>query len=334
MRTPARDRPAPGRRGYSPTVHIYRWDLDRTYLDTDIHSVRGMVRAALEGPSDKRTIPGAAALLRGLIASDPSCRVSILSGSPTQLRDVLEQKLARDGVRVDQLILKDNLGNLRRGRFRAIRGQIGYKLPQLLKLRVGLGSLVHETLFGDDTEVDALVYRLYAEAVAGRVGEGELARVLEAGGAYPDAVEEALQALRRIGRGEAVQDIFIHVDLGRPLARYRLLGRQVVPVFSWFQAAVILWLRERLQPAHVVEVAKACMAEAGLDEVALGGLVQDLLRRQRMTREEVERLLGDAPGLEPVATAIRASSERLGRIPPLAPHRDPPDFLAFLRAAS
>ena len=230
--------------------------------------------------------------------------------------------------------MKDNLGNLRRGRFRAIRGQVGYKLPQLLKLRVGLGSGVKETLFGDDTEVDALVYRLYAEAVAGRVGEAELARVLEAGGAYADAIEEAMQALRRIGRAEAVQDIFIHADLARPLARYRLLGRQVVPVFSWFQAALLLWLRGRLQPAHVVEVAEACLAEAGLDEVALAGLVQDLLRRRRITREEVERLLEEAPGLAPVQPAIRTAGERLGRIPPQAPHRDPPDFLAFLRAAS
>ena len=46
--------------GYAGPVHVYRWDLDRTYLDTDIRSVRGMVRAALEQASEKRTIPGAA----------------------------------------------------------------------------------------------------------------------------------------------------------------------------------------------------------------------------------------------------------------------------------
>src|SRR5690606_14012409 len=123
---------------------IYRWDLDRTYLDTDITSVRGMVRAALEPAAEKRTIPGAGALLRGLITTDPACRVSVISGSPTQMREVLAEKLARDGVRVDQLVLKDNLGNLRRGRFRAIRGQVGYKLPQLFQLRIGLGSGVRE----------------------------------------------------------------------------------------------------------------------------------------------------------------------------------------------
>ncbi len=315
-------------------MHVYRWDLDRTYLDTDITSVRGMVRAALEPAADKRTIPGAAALLRALILTDPACRVTVISGSPTQMRDVLSEKLARDGVRVDQLVLKDNLGNLRRGRFRAIRGQVGYKLPQLFKLRVGLGAGVRETLFGDDTEVDALVYRLYAEAIAGRVNDAQVARVMQAGGAYPDAIEDALRALRRVGRSEAVEDIFIHADVGKPLARYRLLGRQVVPVFSWLQAAVLLWMRGRLAPSQVVEVTAACMADGPLDEHAVAGLLQDLVRRRRATVDEIHALLVAAPGLAPVAPAIRAALDHLGRVPDAVPHSDPPDFLGFLRAGT
>lgn len=313
-------------------MHVYRWDLDRTYLDTDIHSVRGMVRAAFEQASEKRTIPGAAALLRGLIAADPSCRVSVISGSPTQMRSVLMEKLARDGVRVDSLILKDNLRNIRKGRFRAVRGQLGYKLPKLLEQRVGLGSKVEETLFGDDTEVDALVYRLYAEAVAGRIGEGELSRVMVAGGAYTDAVEQAIAALRRIGRAEAVSDVFIHADVGVPLARYRLLGRQVVPVHSWLQAAVLLWARGRLRASHVVDVAEACMAEAGLDEEGVAGLLQDLVRRRRLLPDPLRVLLAEAPGLAPLVAPVERALGRLGRIPDVPDYADPPDFLGYLRA--
>ena len=84
-------------------MHVYRWDLDRTYLDTDIHSVRGLIRTALESASDKRTLPGAAALMRALTDADPSSRVFILSGSPTQMRDVLREKLTLDGVRFDRV---------------------------------------------------------------------------------------------------------------------------------------------------------------------------------------------------------------------------------------
>ena len=264
-------------------MHVYRWDLDRTYLDTDIDSVRSMIRHAFEPASRKRCIPGAPALLRALIQADGSARVAIVSGSPTQLRAVLEEKLALDGIRFDSLVLKDNLANLRRGRLRAVKEQVGYKLPKLLRQRVGLGPAVRETLFGDDSEVDALVYAVYADAVAGRVGEDELARVMEVAGAYDDAVQEAVGALRQIEPTDAVEDIFIHAERGTPLRRFHLLGPRVVPVFSWFQAALILWTRHRLPPAGVLDVARATVDDGGLSDQAMAGLVQDLVRRGLVT---------------------------------------------------
>jgi hypothetical protein len=45
------------------------------------------------------------------------------------------RKLKLDGVEFDELVLKDNLRNLVRGRFKAMRGQVGYKLPVLLESR-------------------------------------------------------------------------------------------------------------------------------------------------------------------------------------------------------
>jgi phosphoserine phosphatase len=122
--------------------------LDKTYLETDFSSIRGIVRSATEPAHAKRTVPGAAALVRALGAK-PEVRIAILSGSPTQLRDVLEEKLHLDGVRFDSLTLKDNLGNLRRGRLRAIKGQLGYKLPALLQARRDTEAGTTETLFGD-----------------------------------------------------------------------------------------------------------------------------------------------------------------------------------------
>ena len=46
---------------------------------------------------------------------------------------VLAAKLALDGVRYDEFVLKNNLRNIARGRFRALRAQIPYKLPALLE---------------------------------------------------------------------------------------------------------------------------------------------------------------------------------------------------------
>jgi len=313
-------------------MHVYRWDLDRTYLDTDIHSMRGLLRAAVETAAEKQNIPGSAALLRALVRHDPDARVVVLSGSPTQLRDVLMEKLALDGVRVDRLVLKDSLSSLKRGRLRAVTGQVGYKLPQLLKLREGLGPGVHETLFGDDSEVDALVYSVYADAIAGRLKGRELSRIMEAGGAYSDAVRDALASLDRVGHSDAVRDIFIRCDHRVRVAQFALLGPRVIPVFSWFQAALVLWHRKRLDATDVFNVARAIAEQARVPDVALAGLLQDIVRRHHLPPEAARAWLDDAIGLGPLASQLHRALDLLGD-PPQAPNwPSTPQYLAFLKA--
>jgi len=156
---------------------VYRWDLDKTYLRTEFDTVRDVVRTAFESPSHKRTVPGAAALLRELKATSPA-GIFILSGSPEQMRKVLEAKLRLDGVQWDAFQLKPSLRNLLRGRFRFLRDQVGYKLGSLLTSRAGMDGETDEVLFGDDAEADAFVYSLYADICAGRVGIETLMAVL------------------------------------------------------------------------------------------------------------------------------------------------------------
>lgn len=313
-------------------MHVYRWDLDKTYLDTDIHSMRGLVRAALEGAAEKRNVPGSASLLRALVEHDPACRVAILSGSPRQMRTVLEEKLALDGIRWDEMILKDSLGHIRRGRLRAVRSQVGYKLPALLRARAGMGPSVHETLFGDDSEVDALVYTLYAEALAGRLTEGELSRIMKAGDAYDEAVRTAVSAMGRLPRADAVEDIFIRLDRGVPPAWFRKLGSRVVPVFSWLQAALVLFKRERLGAELTARVVRASADEAGMDEHQLASHVQDIVRRHHVDAQDIRELLSQTRPLESASPAILQALDHLGRgsAPPRAPSH--PDYLGFLRA--
>lgn len=315
-------------------MHVFRWDLDRTYLATEIQSVRGLIRAALETADQKRNIPGAPALLRALIDADPACRVAILSGSPPQMRAVLEQKLALDGVRFDQLVLKDSLQSLRRGRVRAITNQLGYKLPKLLQMRVGLGAVVRESLFGDDSEIDALVYALYAAAISGQIDERELGRVMEAGGAYPESIEDAQRALRQLGRADAVEDIFILLERGnRSLGRFDLLGPRVTPVYSWFQAACILWTRGRIRPGGLGAVTRA-VADEGTTERGLASLLQDLVRRGRLSPEQVHEILAAHDDLAAIAPTARRALEHLGPTPAAPPPAGRPSWLSFLRATT
>src|SRR5688572_15757274 len=110
--------------------------------------MRDLVRTAFERADEKRTNPGAATLLREL--SRAGVAVHILSGSPEQMRRRLEDKLRLDGIRWDSFTLKPNLQNMLRLRFRALRDQLGYKLPALLVARTDGGEAIanmKETLF-------------------------------------------------------------------------------------------------------------------------------------------------------------------------------------------
>lgn len=274
-------------------MHIYRWDLDKTYLATDFDSFRGLLRSATEPAHAKRNVPGSAALVRALSANGQS-RIVVVSGSPTQMREVLAEKLRLDGVRYDELFLKDSVASLRRGRLRAIRGQFGYKLPLLLRGRVGLGPGVVETLFGDDAEIDALVYSVFADTVAGRVRPIELSRIMEASGAYADDIAAALDALAKIAPAEVVDRVFIHLDRGLPPSRFAVLGSRVVPVFSWFQAALVLFERGDLDAGSVLEVLREVLDGVNGRPDAVANLTQDIVRRGFVGSDAVERVLAQA----------------------------------------
>jgi len=309
-------------------MRVYRWDLDKTYLQTDFESVRGLVRSATEPAHRKVAVPGAAALMRAL-GAEPRNRITILSGSPTQLRDVLSEKLRLDGVRFDELVLKDSLGHFRRGRFRAIKGQFGYKLPALLQQRAGLGRAARETLFGDDAEIDALVYAVYADAVAGRLRPAEVSRIMEAAGAYPEPIEAALEGLSRLSRAEAVHRIFIRLERPRAPHAFAALGRRVVPVYSWWQAALVL-----LQDGHISGLAAgAVLAElvaAGADAFEVASLTQDIVRRGFVGGETLDGVEASGPWLDHARSALaRLPVPRVlgGREPPV----QAPDYISLVR---
>src|SRR5258705_10112563 len=179
--------------GEQPPRHTFRWDLDKTYLRTEFDSLKDLARSAIETAADKQAFPGATALLRAL--KQDGNRICIVSGSPTQMRQVLAAKLALDGIEYDEFVLKNNLKNILRGRFRALRAQIPYKLPAILRSRIGAAA-EHQTLFCDDAEADALIYCLYADLIAGRVSVADLERVLVASRAYEDDIGQILALAR------------------------------------------------------------------------------------------------------------------------------------------
>jgi hypothetical protein len=280
---------------------IARWDLDKTYLRTEFDTFSDLMRTALERPDQKRAVPGASILLREL--GETGAKIHILSGSPRQMRGQLEEKLRIDRVRWDDLTLKPNLQNLLRLRFRALRDQLGYKLPILLNARVSDqvvgegGERPREVLVGDDAEADAFVYSLYADVCAGRVDAGLLARVLRAGGVYRDQRDECLRLLPRIRRGPTVDRILIHLDRQSPPSRFDMYGSRLVPFYNYLQAAFVLCEDGRLPALGVLRTAAAFVVRHRFAAENLSRSYVDLLRRGHATGgclSDLSRALDDA----------------------------------------
>lgn len=284
---------------------IYRWDLDRTYLDTDIGSMRGLWRAATEPAASKGSILGAAELARGLLGARSDARLRFVSGSPVQMRRRLSEKLASDGLRVDRLVLKDNLGNLRKGRLHAVRAQMAYKLGVLVRERAEAPPVV-EMLFGDDSEADPAVYALYAALVAGEVGAEGLERALLADGAEKEEIRSVLAAHARWTGGPRVEAAWIRLDRQTPIAAFERLGPVLRPVHAWCQAAPALVDAGHLREADARGVLEVTSSRLGAR--ALAGLMQDAVRRGLATAASTRQL---SQGLAGSARAVGAAIEDL-----------------------
>ena len=287
-------------------THVFRWDLDKTYLRTEFDTLGDLVRSAMETAQDKQAYPGATALLRSLRHSHEH-RICIISGSPAQMRQVLAAKLALDGVEYDEFVLKNNLRNLARLRFRALRAQVPYKLPALLESRTGLLGTPPETLFGDDAEADAIIYCLYADILTGLVSMSELGRVLEAARAYEDQAARTLALAERVRRGDAVRRILIHLDRRSPTAGFRQFGPRLVPIFNYFQAALVLFEDRVLSAQQVLFVAREMLTSPEHTVPTLANSLQDLLRRGRVTRDCADALIS---GLQTAAAGAADDEAR------------------------
>jgi hypothetical protein len=326
--------------------HIARWDLDKTYLRTEFDTVRDLVRTAFETPEEKRTNPGASTLLREMVRAGVS--VHILSGSPEQMRRKLEDKLRLDGIQWDSFTLKPNLQNLLRLRFRAMRDQLGYKLPALVHARrlatpppPSDPGVRRETLFGDDAEADAFVYSLYADVLSGDVDAPLLARICERGRLYPDVAADLLEDVRQLERAPAVERVLIHLERQSPPDEFLVYGPRVVPFYNYLQAAFVVHEDGRIPAEAVLRVAVELVVQHRFDGDGLARSYLDLVRRGHLRGSGLAAIEGAYEQWEPKdrlpgAHEIGAMVTRLPNIAEQAPRHfreatgDPPDYLRLV----
>lgn len=324
--------------------HIYRWDLDKTYLDTDFR-IHRIWKVPFESAADKRNIPGVVTLLKELSKGDSvgKARVTFISGSPRQMRARIEEKFRLDGLQPDSLTLKPNLQNFVSLRWRAIREQVGFKLPLLLEARAEETFEVNETCFGDDSESDAFIYSLYADLVAGKIGDFTLREMMNAAGAYPDAILRARDARRRVKIRDNVEKIYIHLAMGTPPERFVPYGPRVVPIKDYFQASLCLYQDAHLSAGGVVSVAYDMVVRYRYSFRRLAHSFKDIMRRGFFGHEAAERLAVEVEGMhfpaplpsreQTVAMLRRVASEVPDepRLPPTPNAIDYPHLIETLR---
>ncbi len=310
--------------------HVFRWDLDKTYLKTEFDTIKDLFKSFTEAATDKQAYPGAAALLRSLRQTS-NHRICILSGSPSQMRTVLTAKLALDGIEFDEFILKNNLHNLMRFRFRALRSQVPYKLAALLESRGGIIGNASETLFGDDSEADGAIYSLYGDILAGSIDADELRRTLEAARAYPDQIKRTMALAEHVhGTHDCVQRILIHLDKRSPTDRFSHFGKRLVPIHNYMQAALIMYQDELISSDQVLFVTSEMLASDEYEVDTLADSLQDLLVRGRLQSSCCDTLIKEirisARGaaskeqerkLESIANRFASRASELGSAPPL-----------------
>lgn len=237
---------------------ILLWDIDKTYLDTRFSSIRGLFSIPFELAIDKRAIPGSVALLRAL-RHGPGPKSALvplyfISGSPFQLRKVIEKKMRIDGVDWDGLTFKDQLGLLLDGKPGLIRAQLGYKLKALLLYKLTLPQGARWLTFGDDVEEDADSFLLFGRIGGGFRGRPLEIELVERGVASKDVAEILELAEGAAGASDPVDRVFIHLDRGSDPARFR--DPRVVPTRSYLQTAMVLASMGRVQQDAVTAVAK------------------------------------------------------------------------------
>lgn len=297
--------------------HAFRWDLDKTYLHTEFDTLLDLVRTAVEKPERKRTVAGAAWMIRE-VRAQTDARITIISGSPEQMRASLEAKLRLDGVSWDEFVLKPSLRNVLRFRFRALRDQVGYKLPALLAARANTPAECLETCFGDDAEADALVYSLYADILGDRVSLDELRAVMEAARSYPDVVERVLDLAASTPRHDPVRRIFIHLERRSDPAFFHRYGPRVVPVYNYFQAVLVLAQDGLLPPVSALRLSEVLAAESEFGAHELAESAYDLVRRGALapaTLARVAEVLRDTEGTTLEKKVRHEFAEALERAP-------------------
>ncbi len=271
---------------------VFLWDIDKTYLDTKFETFKGLIRTAFEKAFQKRNVPGTATLIRALeTTSRGKIPIYFISASPPQMERKIYQKMKIDRIEPMGIFFKDNLKNMRPSKFRRLKQQVGFKVQSLLELRAILPEQTKLTMFGDDSESDAVVYSIFSDICSRRIPPAEFMSVLEALHTSKDQRGRILELQKKIPQNDPVERIYINLVNDTDPDYYSKFGRRVLATFTTFQAALDLFQSSLIDMNALVMVGRDMVSNYGFTPEELGKSFEDLFHRGFLKSEKINEIL-------------------------------------------
>lgn len=272
---------------------VFIWDLDKTYLDTKIDSLSGLLQTIVEKALNKKNVPGTNILLQNLAKfqktnstqEKPSKEnenffpMYFISASPPQMEERIFEKFTIDGIKPLGCFYKDNLANIHPKKFWKLTKQVGYKVQALMQLRARLQDDVHQICWGDDSESDATIYNLYSDLCAGRLMGNDARNVLSKLSVTQEQIEEILYIQSHIPKGDPVEKIYINLATDTDPDYYLKFGRRTVATYNTFQVACDLAQDHRIDLESVFIVAQDMIYNYSFTKEQLMRSFDEMIRR-------------------------------------------------------
>ncbi len=278
-------------------LEVYVWDLDKTYLDTTIDSLRGLLQTLLEKAFQKKNIPGTSSLIRALRSTwqehfpdSKDFPIYFVTASPPQMEEKIHQKLNFDGIYPFGIFFKDNFKNFKPSRFSYLRLQLGYKLQALLQLRLRLGENIRQVMWGDDSETDAVIYSLYSDVCARRLHSDNLVEMLRFFKVSKEQIETIIELQEVIPAHEPVDKVYINLATDTDPDYYLKFGRRTLATTNAFQVALDLFQDGRLKDHQVAQVAEDLQARYGFTVDQFESSYEDMVSRPQLGLETHEKI--------------------------------------------
>lgn len=269
---------------------LYVWDLDKTYLDTRFGNVKSLFKTAFEKSKDKSNVPGTKTLLQALdFAGGDSAAVFFITASPPQMEEKIFRKLRLDGVRPWGIFFKNNLKNIfPPNRWRLLTQHVGYKLQALLHLHLlGESKILSQFLWGDDSEMDAVIYNLYSDICAHRLKGKDLEEVLKH--FHVSAQCKAIMELQnKIISADPVKRIYINLEEGTDVEYYQKFGSRVLPTYTSFQSALDCFKQGKINLEQLIHVGEDLRDNYLFSKEAAQKSILDLVDRQVLDKATYE----------------------------------------------